>query len=327
MWTEVYQKLAAAQRVGECLSLCCPRHPETPLLCREPFDFDKLSPAGGCTLTCDQRLNPCGHRRLAPCHSDALHQVFNCLQPCPQLRTTCQHACPKLCGEKCGSCLFKLDGVKLPCGHTVDDLPCHRTLNLESIHCSHPVNKTIPGCRHTLTLDCSVKVESEFFKCPTKCEAALSCGHPCVGTCGMCRRETDDQGNVAFVHQKCGKRCGRPHGTRTHTCVSICHDGTPCGSCTRQCEVRCSHSRCAEACHKPCSPCIEQCAWSCKHQGSCWLPCVAPCNRLLCDLGCKLRLTKCGHQCPSYCGEECPQDMCQICRKGSLKEAIVVLNI
>ncbi len=24
-------------------------------------------------------------------------------------------------------------------------------------------------------------------------------------------------------------------------------------------------------------------------------------------------LLKCGHQCPSFCGEECPQDLCQIC--------------
>ncbi|KAK4466113.1 hypothetical protein QBC42DRAFT_293724 [Cladorrhinum samala] len=323
MWTQVHQKLAAAERIGERLGLCCPRHPKTPILCRGPFDFDKFSPEGGCSLTCDRRLNRCGHRCPAPCHADALHQVFNCLQPCPRLRTTCRHACPKLCGERCGDCLFKLNSVKLPCGHTVDGVPCYRTLDLKGVHCSHPVEKTIPGCGHNLTLDCSVKVESGFFKCPVQCAAVLPCGHACVGTCGTCRCKMDDQEGVILLHQKCVKKCGRPRQTCTHTCESICHDGTPCGSCTLQCEVRCSHSRCAQACHEPCSPCIEKCTWSCEHQGSCSLPCAAPCNRLPCDLRCQLRLTKCGHQCPSYCGEECPQDMCQICCKESLKEAVV----
>ena len=42
------------------------------------------------------------------------------------------------------------------------------------------------------------------------------------------------------------------------------------------------------------------------------MPCAAPCDRLPCDERCT-RLLKCGHQCPSLCGEECPHDYCQAC--------------
>lgn len=42
------------------------------------------------------------------------------------------------------------------------------------------------------------------------------------------------------------------------------------------------------------------------------MPCAAPCNRLPCNERCK-KLLKCGHQCPSFCGEACPQHLCHIC--------------
>ena len=44
------------------------------------------------------------------------------------------------------------------------------------------------------------------------------------------------------------------------------------------------------------------------------MPCAAPCNRLPCDVRCD-KLLECGHQCPSFCGEECPMDrkFCQVC--------------
>ncbi|KAK4160894.1 hypothetical protein QBC43DRAFT_269827 [Cladorrhinum sp. PSN259] len=320
MWNEVIQKLKAGRRIGEQLYLCCPRHPDLQAICSEPEDFDRYSPEGGCNLICEKRLAPCGHQCTQSCHSDQLHEVFSCLQPCHRLRTTCHHRCLKLCGEQCGPCKFRLDNVKLPCGHTVHGVLCHETLALDDIHCPHPVEKVVPGgCGHTVTVDCSTKVED--FKCPSRCDAMISCGHHCPGTCGSCRKP-DTAGTVTYTHQACRQRCDRPYGTCTHTCKSLCHDGTPCGSCTRQCEVKCSHSRCAEPCHKPCFPCIEKCTWSCEHRGDCTLPCAAPCNRLPCDKRCTLRL-KCGHFCPSYCGEECPQDLCQICCNEDLKGARV----
>ncbi|KAJ5335800.1 uncharacterized protein N7506_005736 [Penicillium brevicompactum] len=47
MWADVHSQLARASAVGTELALCCPRHPETPILCSEPHDFERKSPAGG----------------------------------------------------------------------------------------------------------------------------------------------------------------------------------------------------------------------------------------------------------------------------------------
>ncbi len=42
------------------------------------------------------------------------------------------------------------------------------------------------------------------------------------------------------------------------------------------------------------------------------MPCAAPCTRLPCNKRCPLKLP-CGHQCPGICGEDCPEQYCQIC--------------
>ncbi|KAK3293122.1 uncharacterized protein B0H64DRAFT_326522 [Chaetomium fimeti] len=311
MWADVHQQLTTRNAVGPAISLCCPRHPDTPLACADPADFAVKSPEGGCALTCDKRLEPCGHQCPAPCHSQRLHDAFDCLQPCPRLRATCRHPCPRLCGQQCGPCLVKVDGVKLPCGHVHDKVACYQTLDLGAIRCSRVVEKEVPGCEHKVTVPCYQDVTANSYSCSTKCVAALKCGHRCPGTCGRCRGESAE-GVVTFSHQTCNKLCDRPYGTCNHRCVKTCHEGKECGTCTRRCEVRCSHSRCHQDCQKPCAPCIEKCTWSCEHKGSCSLPCAAPCDRLPCDERCTNTL-KCGHQCPSFCGEECPQDLCQLC--------------
>ena len=53
------------------------------------------------------------------------------------------------------------------------------------------------------------------------------------------------------------------------------------------------------------------------------MPCGAPCGRLPCNIRCD-RLLKCGHQCPSICGEFCPDEsFCQECCTRDLKETAV----
>ncbi|CAG8660562.1 11083_t:CDS:2, partial [Dentiscutata heterogama] len=47
------------------------------------------------------------------------------------------------------------------------------------------------------------------------------------------------------------------------------------------------------------------CGWQCKYEGTCYLPCGVPCNRLPCNLRCE-KLMDCGHQCFGLCGEKCP---------------------
>ncbi|KAK3947200.1 hypothetical protein QBC32DRAFT_355035 [Pseudoneurospora amorphoporcata] len=311
MWADVHEQMTEMEATGDSIALCCPRHPDTPIECAEPDDFLRHSPEGGCDLPCDRRLEPCGHQCPVSCHSQALHDAFPCPQPCPRFRTTCNHACPGLCGQKCKPCVVKVDDVQLPCGHIQNQVLCYRTLDLKQIKCSAMVEKVVPGCGHKLVIECFKDVTSAIFLCPTACGHTLPCSHPCPGTCGRCRSEPRE-GKPTFRHQVCQKVCARPYSTCNHLCPKKCHQGNDCGSCERSCEVQCPHSRCSSQCQKPCAPCIERCAWSCQHQGSCTMPCAAPCDRLPCDERC-VRLLKCGHQCPSLCGEECPQDYCQAC--------------
>ncbi|KAH6893145.1 hypothetical protein B0T10DRAFT_436979, partial [Thelonectria olida] len=311
MWTDVHGQLSLGNAVGTEFSLCCPRHPDIPILCSEPHDFETKSPEGGCNLPCDRRLEQCGHRCQARCHSAVMHDGFACSQPCPRIRKTCSHECPKLCGEECGPCKAKLHDLMLPCGHKKEMLLCHQTLDLASIKCEFKVDRIVPGCGHTVRVDCFKDVTSDIFCCFEPCSTILGCGHVCPGSCGNCRKETNE-GVISFTHSKCKKICNRPHGACNHRCSKLCHDGEACSNCEAKCEVRCSHSACASTCSKACAPCIEKCTWNCPHQGPCSMPCAAPCDRLPCDERCNKTL-QCGHQCPSLCGEECPSGLCQKC--------------
>ncbi|KAJ6126000.1 hypothetical protein N7471_010493 [Penicillium samsonianum] len=311
MWADVHSQLSRANAVGTELALCCPRHSDTSILCSEPHDFDRKSPEGGCSLLCSRRLEPCGHQCQAKCHSAVMHDGFACGKPCPRIRSTCEHECPKLCGEDCGHCIKKIQDVELPYGHIKKTIFCHQILNLKVLKCDVEVEKTVPKCGHTIRVGCFKDVTSPIFNCPEPCTDILSCGHNCSDCCGNCLEEVHD-GRRILKHSKCTKKCDRPHGACNHRCPRTCHNGESCGYCEANCEVRCSHSACDLTCGKACAPCIERCTWSCTHQGSCSMPCAAPCNRLPCDERCT-KVLKCGHQCPSLCGEDCPNNLCQEC--------------
>jgi hypothetical protein len=237
MWADVHSQLSRANAVGTELALCCPRHPDTPILCSEPHDFERKSPEGGCSLPCDRRLEPCGHQCQAKCHSTVMHDGFACGKPCPRIRSTCHHECPKLCGEDCGLCLTKIQDVELPCGHIKKVLYCHQMLNLELIKCDVEVEKTVPKCGHKIKVGCFKDVTSPIFRCPEPCTDILSCGHNCSDCCGNCLQEVID-GRRITKHPKCTKICDRPHGVCNHRCPKECHDGESCGSCEAKCEVR-----------------------------------------------------------------------------------------
>jgi hypothetical protein len=238
MWAQVLRILRATDSVGRAFGLCCPRHVDTEMQAFEPIDFERLSPEGGCQLPCDQRLTECGHRCQARCHSESMHQVFECPQPCQRLHSPCNHSCQKqTCGEDCGPCLVKLNNIQLPCAHWKDNVPCYQTQDLSTINCAVSVQKLVPDCNHVVEVACSQDVSSSSFSCPTACGIDLACGHPCPGTCGRCfRKDTED---LLFVkHISCTKVCGRRLGTCNHICRRPCHDGTDCGPCFSACEVR-----------------------------------------------------------------------------------------
>jgi AAA domain len=238
MWAKVLGMLQATDSVGKALGLCCPRHSDTEIQVRQPDDFARLSPEGGCQLACDRRLSGCGHRCQARCHSESMHQVFPCPQPCQRLHSPCNHGCQKAtCGEDCGICLILLDNVFLPCSHPKDGVPCHQLQDTSKIKCEVLVEKRVSDCQHVIQTQCWRDVTSETFSCPVSCEANLPCGHRCPGSCGRCHKK-DANNNPTIEHRKCTKVCGRRFATCNHTCRKLCHDGIDCGPCLSPCEVR-----------------------------------------------------------------------------------------
>jgi AAA domain len=233
MWEKVIEMLRATDSIGEKLALCCPRHKETELLVSTPEDFERKSPEGGCTRTCDRRLNLCGHQCPAPCHSDAMHQVFQCPQACERLHEPCKHDCKKTCGEACGNCLIKIDLVELPCGHIQDGVRCHMLQDLSVVYCLRLVQKKVPGCGHKVKVLCHTDVEKKTYRCTQPCGQLMECGHACSGSCSDC----NNLESAHVSHQKCEVVCGRRFGSCNHTCEKSCHSGKPCQHCEKNCEV------------------------------------------------------------------------------------------
>jgi len=273
MWAKVLRILKEGGNFGTALELQCPRHPDRPLLVSEPDHFAQLCPDGGCNLPCDTRLK-CGHKCLGRCHSDLLHGIFKCMEPCPRQRKECDHACPLPCGTPCvPKCLVQLDGldITLACGHRATSAKCWEAQDPATIVCHVSTEKTVPGCGHFAKVPCCSRVDNLDYKCRAKCSATLPCGHECNRQCCKCR--TRKGGKVTTkAHSICVETCGRKYTTCNHSCRSPCHDGSGCKPCNSPCDARCSHSKCGKKCHDPCAVCAEQtCASRCPHS-QCSMP-------------------------------------------------------
>ncbi|ORY02657.1 hypothetical protein BCR34DRAFT_521231 [Clohesyomyces aquaticus] len=321
MWAQVIEMLKQNDSFGLSLSLCCPRHPDTDIQVSTRDDFQLYAPEGGCNLKCDRRLK-CGHACLYKCHSDFRHDSVRCLEPCPRTKPGCEHVCPKYCGDLCDrQCrvVLKNINVELPCGHILQTLRCWEFQAQDKIKCTVPVQRTVSRCGHTVNIACHVDVKLENFNCPAPCNGNMGCGHPCKLECWQCRTIFDER------HGTCPQMCQRKYTNCSHACQALCHDGKPCGPCERPCEVACSHSRCDQQCGQPCVPCAQaECPSSCPHS-KCTMPCAVPCDRIPCSKRC-LKSLACGHQCPSLCGETCPEvKYCQVCGDHSVKSMIVDL--
>lgn len=311
MWAKIIAMLRMNENIKDHIELCCPRHNDARIEVKEPEDFQRLSPEGGCKQPCSWRLE-CGHMCQAPCHSERMHNVFDCSEPCQRFYPVCKHPCKQpTCGISCGRCEIILEGVKLPCGHH-QDIVCHRSQNLEEITCKTMIRKTLPGCFHSVKIPCFRGNEIVSSKdCDTPCDQILKCGHICPGKCRECRK-VSSAGLIVLEHRPCQSSCKRPFTECGHICNKKCHSGESCGPCTKPCEVRCQHSKCTKLCGEACAPCIEACTWSCDHQGTCVMPCGGPCTRLPCNQRCSKSLN-CGHRCPGVCGETCAEAYCQDC--------------
>lgn len=324
MWAQIIQMLEANGNFGTKLELQCPRHPDTSIGVSQPDHFVQFAPDAGCTLPCDRRLE-CGHACHGPCHSDLVHKGAQCIEACPRPKKGCDHPCPLKCGVPCEDrCNVHLKNInlKLPCGHIVQSARCWEAQTPAAIKCNVEVERVIPGCDHTVILPCCVNINLPSFKCNAECGQILPCGHSCRSTCHKCN--VRELGKITDSnHGFCGQLCGRQYTTCPHTCQQTCHGETKCGPCMRPCEIRCSHSRCSKVCHEPCAPCAEEkCASSCPH-GSCTMPCAAPCDWVPCSKRCT-SLLSCEHQCPSLCGEACPDSKyCRICGSEDVLSTVV----
>lgn len=324
MWTQIIGMLKANGNFGTSLELQCPRHPDTPICVSQPDHFVQFSPDGGCSLPCDRRLD-CGHACYGPCHSELVHKGVKCTEKCPRPKKGCEHACPLLCGDPCEDrCNVRLRNInlKLPCGHIVQSAKCWEVQNPAAIRCDVRLEQKIPGCDHTVIVPCHINVRLSSFKCQAECGNIMPCGHTCRSACHQCNIR--EEGWITESnHGVCKQVCGRQYTTCPHTCQQTCHGQAKCGPCMRPCEARCSHSRCSKVCHEPCAPCAEEtCASSCPH-GRCTMPCAAPCDWVPCSKRCTL-LLGCGHQCPSLCGEACPNSKyCQICGSEDILATVV----
>lgn len=317
MWAKVFTMMEQCGLVGSTLPLSCPNHPDTPIEVQTPQDFLRLAPEGGCDLKCEWRLD-CGHQCTFQCHSSKRHAAVICQRPCERSHEACGHSCTRSCGLDCGECLQPVKSVTLGCGHVKKTLPCYQTFHLEDVFCETTIEVTAE-CGHTTKVPCGTDPYDENFICKALCDSPLACGHECGRACHQCRKE-DEEGDVTFNHGKCRKECSRPFKTCNHTCRAECHPNEPCKLCRRKCEVQCHHSRCIKYCSEPCAPCAERCTSGCFHRGFCQMPCAVPCDVLPCSRRCQ-QLLACGHQCPSLCGEACPDKRyCQVCAEPSIQQ-------
>lgn len=323
-WSRIINTLEAGGNLGDSLELRCPRHPRQVISVSGPHDFKLASPDGGCTRPCRGLLD-CGHECRRSCHSTMMHNLTKCGEPCPRPKPLCDHACALTCGEDCeGSCSEVMDNMdlRLRCGHIVESPRCWQVQDPAGVLCEAMVAYKVPECDHEVRVPCyQTRPQNPSFRCPAKCSAALPCGHMCQRKCHECNFRYHDT-FLKATHELCDQPCGRSKPDCAHSCQRNCHD-SECGPCQQPCDVRCSHGKCDKLCHEPCLPCSEEhCASGCPHS-KCTLPCAAPCNWVPCSRRCTL-LLDCGHQCPSMCGESCPDSRyCQSCGTDDILFTVV----
>ncbi|TFK44429.1 hypothetical protein BDQ12DRAFT_672980 [Crucibulum laeve] len=312
MWRGVIEQLQESGNIGDGFPVACHRHPESAMRISKPGELSQLAPDGGCLRQCDSRLN-CGHVCPYKCHpDDPNHITVTCSQVCRKLCVR-GHPCTRECSQQCGPCMFSSPDIELPCGHACPLVPCFLLDNLEQVTCNVMVEKTLPNCEHIVPLKCSE--DPVNYICTARCNGIMSCcGRNCGSSCYGCRTLP---GNASVEGERTQRRNHTQHPCDKllycgHRCPKACSQDHECVTkCTEPCRQECIHAQCRQNCSTPCSPCQEKCTWKCQHY-ICPLPCGSICARLPCDVRCEKTL-KCGHRCPSVCGEDCAIQTCPVC--------------
>ncbi|GMH38367.1 hypothetical protein BSKO_06251 [Bryopsis sp. KO-2023] len=313
MWKDVLKILKQTNSIGNSLQVQCMRHPDRQTSIKDWRDFDVLIGDGGCELLCGKQL-PCGHQCPRRCHADDQdHSSFLCMKAMP---------------------------IKLPCGHVLSNVPCHKAMHQEEIVCREMVNVTIPGCpdQHSHRVYCyqekrlksspsncktQVKIKMPFCgheitvacgnrgitKCTHQCGLQLvsTCGHECKSRCGDCIQLTNESLGLNLIGM------ARSSGeTRERLAERMVHL-----ECEKQCgkNMLCGHE-CNKPCHlgEDCPQCKKPCGFVCPHQnGPCGKTCDDPC--VPCAEECRW---ECKHQgkCSFPCGGPCNRLPCDFrCEK------------
>ncbi|KAG0297678.1 hypothetical protein BGZ96_005342 [Linnemannia gamsii] len=223
--------------------------------------------------------------------------------------------------------------MALTCGHILEKPRCWQKRDPAKVTCTVKVTRKLPFCEHEAVMECSK--DPQLVNCNVKCGKNLECGHACTRACHECQELSSPRAKETKVppqarenkrtnHGSCKVECGRTQFCG-HGCKKHCHGKEPCPPCPVKCAVKCTHAECGKSCDVPCAACCNPCIWECPHQGQCNLPCGAPCDRLPCNIRCDKNLL-CGHQCPSLCGEICPDvEYCVECKDPKVMDMIVDL--
>ncbi|TBU41804.1 hypothetical protein BD309DRAFT_964525 [Dichomitus squalens] len=324
IWSTILDEMESRDQIGPAFPIVCPRHPEQVQLVSKPGQLPLYAPAGGCVLPCNARL-ACGHICPSACHAVLdNHRSVRCMEPCNRTPCPRQHPCSRRCSDDCGRCEFPMYSVTLPCGHTASKVPCHKLQDLYSVQCTKQVLKKLPGCEHSAIVACHEDPANAW--CSEPCGGKLQCcSRTCKASCSDCRSLTVQRTQPAvgkmsrtyhighpcerllYCQHQCGLDCAREHQCNT--------------KCSQTCRQQCVHHKCAKPCSEPCAPCMEPCQWSCPHF-TCPVLCGSICSRLPCDEPC-MNLLKCGHLCPSVCGEPCTSQKCVVCLSADGRADIV----
>ena len=219
---------------------------------------------------------------------------MKCEEPCPRIRCPRQHPCPRVCGEDCGNCEFKMFNVFLPCGHVARSVPwtmwscsslssmvgdtylppltflivlfSHQFDNLDTVRCNQQVEVSHPLCEHRIRKKCHE--DASKIECQALCGGTLDCcSKTCSSKCCFCVKLSRSGESIERVVRGQHKKhpCERILFCQ-HLCGLDCSQDHQCNErCQNQCRQSCDHHNCKLVCSKPCPPCLEPCTWECEH--------------------------------------------------------------
>jgi hypothetical protein len=188
VWSPLFDLMRQRGQIQKGLPSVCQLHPQDDeVVLRSVEDFRKFRPNGGCDRPCMFRMS-CGHACPKTCHpvdQGHLRAQRECSQPCRRFPPECTllHVCEKMCCQECGPCAALVGSVALPCGHILDQARCHDVRNTEALNkcstsCKVPTQHTFLRCGHVRQTPCS-NSRQEAPRCPSLCDALLTCGHQC----------------------------------------------------------------------------------------------------------------------------------------------------